>query len=399
MATATGAGPIGVPTTGAGGDTMQVKVTETYDLSTQTNKMGFIGIHTPDGKLVYNLWSGLFKNFKKYQFKSCDVTMACASMLPADPLQIGVESGDIAPQDMFNPILYKAVSNDSMSSLLNRLYAGQAAVNVQIAKNSVVAQNNETFGYDGDNDVDQFAMYYGLLSESHGWKKAMPQAGLQMRGLRPLAFMMSTNYGQPSNGPLNSSIVSMSDDAVIDPALGQITGVYDLTAETNSNLIQYIRGPTIRLPPMDTFVVPATSSTGTAYTAYSNFQVNTPIVGPGQDATETGLKANDTHLSSNTVAVPNLNTPDCFVAAIVLPPAKLNQLYYRMKVSWTIEFSGLRPDTDLTNWYGIALAGVQSYGSDYLTQTATIAKASALATSAMVDTGDVGLNKVMEGVS
>lgn len=372
---------------------MQVKVTETYDLSTQTNKMGFIGIHTPDGKLVYNLWSGLFKNFKKYQFKSCDVTMACASMLPADPLQIGVESGDIAPQDMFNPILYKAVSNDSMSNLLNRLYAGQAAVDVQIAKNSIVAQNNETFGYNDTADVDQFAMYYGLLSESHGWKKAMPQAGLQMRGLRPLAFMMSTNYGQPSNGPLNSGIVSY-DDAQTDESI---------STEVNTNLVQYIRGPTIRLPPMDTFVVPSTKSwsgTKQAFTSMSTYADDVPIVGPGQDNTATGLDSNGfvTVPAANS-AIPNLNTPDCFVAAIVLPPAKLNQLYYRMKVSWTIEFSGLRPDTDLTNWYGIALAGVQSYGSDYITQTATIAKASALATSAMVDTGDVGLNKVMEGVS
>ncbi|ADB24814.1 ORF9 [Chimpanzee stool associated circular ssDNA virus] len=89
---------------------MFVKVSETYDLSTQTDKMGFVGIHTPEGKLVYNMWSGLFKNFRKFRYASCDVTMACASMLPADPLQIGVEAGDIAPQDMFNPILYKAVS-------------------------------------------------------------------------------------------------------------------------------------------------------------------------------------------------------------------------------------------------------------------------------------------------
>ena len=137
---------------------MFVKVSETYDLSTQTDKMGFVGIHTPEGKLVYNMWSGLFKNFRKFRYASCDVTMACASMLPADPLQIGVEAGDIAPQDMFNPILYKAVSNDSMSTLLNRLYVGKAASTSAIAKNSVVAQNDEEFGYDASNDVDQFAI-------------------------------------------------------------------------------------------------------------------------------------------------------------------------------------------------------------------------------------------------
>ena len=70
---------------GAGGNVF-VKVSETYDLSTKTNKMGMLGIHTPDGKLVYSMWRGLFENFRKMRFVSCDVAMACASMLPADPL-------------------------------------------------------------------------------------------------------------------------------------------------------------------------------------------------------------------------------------------------------------------------------------------------------------------------
>nr|WPR18603.1 MAG: capsid protein [Crogonang virus 155] len=369
---------------------MQVKVTETYDLSTQTNKMGFVGIHTPDGRLVYNLWSGLFKNFRKYQFKSCDVTMACASMLPADPLQIGTEAGDIAPQDMFNPILYKAVSNDSMSNLLNRLYAGRYAVDSSdVAQNSVVSQNDETFGYNSDYEVDQFAMYYGLLADTGGWKKAMPQAGLQMRGLRPLAFMMSTNQGQPSNGLLNPDLVWSNADVN--------SGTSSISSTSTPLVQQYIRGPTMRLPPMDTYVYPAPASvSGTGATT-------TPMVTRGTLNTATALTQGSIKVpvtsGNNAPIVPNLDTPDCFVAAIVLPPAKLNRLYYRMKVSWTIEFSGLRPDTDLTNWYGLALAGVQSYGSDYIEQTATIARASALATSAMVDTGDVGLNKVMEGVS
>nr|BBE29361.1 capsid protein [Chlorocebus cynosuros associated smacovirus] len=178
---------------------MFVKVSETYDLSTKVNKMGFLGIHTPDGPLVHDHYSGLFQNFKKFRYVSCDVAMACASMLPADPLQIGVEAGDIAPQDMFNPILYKACSNDSMSTLLNRLYAGQAGASSNvIAKNSVVADNSPDFGYDDDNFVDQFAMYYGLLSDTSGWKKAMPQQGLTMTGLRPLTFGILATQGQPS---------------------------------------------------------------------------------------------------------------------------------------------------------------------------------------------------------
>ena len=95
--------------------------------------------------------------------------------------------------------------------------------------------------------------------------------------------------------------------------------------------------------------------------------------------------------------VPNLDAPNCFVAAIVLPPAKLNRLYYRLKVTWTIEFSFPRPLTNLTNWYGLALAGVMSYGSDYETQSALITKGKTSNQEGMVDAGDVDITKVMEG--
>ena len=62
----------------------------------------------------------------------------------------------------------------------------------------------------------------------------------------------------------------------------------------------------------------------------------------------------------------------------------------------TIEFSGPRPLTDLTNWFGLANAGVRSYGSDYETQSAVITR-SAGKKEGMVDAGDVDITKVMEG--
>lgn len=192
---------------------MFVKVSETYDLSTKPDKMGLLGIHTPDGKLVYTMWRGLFENFRKMRYVSCDVAMACASMLPADPLQIGVEAGDIAPQDMFNPILYKACSNDSMSNLLNKIYAGgldefHLDDDTWFNKNSVSAENTPNFDFDSTKDVDQFAMYYGLLADTDGWRKAMPQAGLEMRNLVPLTFSLVATQGQPSVvGKLDSNQV------------------------------------------------------------------------------------------------------------------------------------------------------------------------------------------------
>ena len=107
---------------------VSVKISETYDLSTVIGSLGVIGIHTPSAAAIGRLWSGFQQNYRFMKFTGCDVSMACASMLPADPLQIGTESGDIAPADMFNPILYKAVSNESFENILAKMKAGQDLV-------------------------------------------------------------------------------------------------------------------------------------------------------------------------------------------------------------------------------------------------------------------------------
>ena len=94
-----------------------VKVRETYDLHTVRNKMSVIAIHTPDPKIIKNNFPGLLMQCKSYRPYSCDVKLACASVLPVDPLGVGLAEGDVAPEDMFNPILYSAMSNFGMSQL------------------------------------------------------------------------------------------------------------------------------------------------------------------------------------------------------------------------------------------------------------------------------------------
>jgi len=367
---------------------MFVKVSETYDLSTKPDKMGLLGIHTPDGKLVYSMWRGLFENFRRMRYVSCDVAMACASMLPADPLQIGVEAGDIAPQDMFNPILYKAVSNDSMSNLLNKIYAGGGLYDDEtwLNKNSVSSENTPDFHYDDTKDVDQFAMYYGLLADTDGWRKAMPQAGLEMRNLVPLTFSLVATQGQPS------VIGDLGNNTLLYSGPGGEGSDNDNVTSHFSAIGRYMRGDTRRMPAFDTMVMAADGHTKdifltSAHTINSSGEF--PQLGEMFQAPAMAGRANITQI------VPNLDAPNCFVGAIVLPPAKLNRLYYRLKVTWTVEFSQPRPLTDLTNWYGLARVGQMSYGSDYLTQSAVITKAGKR--EAMVDAGDMDITKIMEG--
>ena len=346
---------------------MEVTVSETYDLSTVVDHMGFVGVHTPQGSLIAKMWPGLIQNYKYMNFKSCDIEIACASMLPADPLQVGVAAGSIAPQDMFNPILYKAVSNDSMSTLVSQIYmAGASGAGLSFAD----SENSGFIGTSATDSFDQFKIYYSQLA-SDGWRKAMPQQGLSMKGLVPIVHTVVSNYGVPPTMGYQDNVNVSNLPGVETPftIASNIEGKYSAMAPG------FMRGPAQRMPRFPTTVFGG--STGNANQPdVSNFSDNVAV----------------------TAAYPAI--PKTFVAAIVMPPAKLNVLYYRMRVTWHIEFYEPRPATDIYNWGTLNhIGGDLAYFSDYADNTKAV-KASGISASdtdsEMVYASNAELNKVME---
>jgi hypothetical protein len=350
-----------------------VKVSETYDLSTKVGKIGIVGIHTPRGSLFTRMWGGLIGQHKKFRFASCDITMACASMLPADPLQIGVEAGAIAPQDMFNPILYKAVSNESMNRIVQFMYAqykSQPLGQSTLRKGSVIDINDvDKFG-DTESPADQLKMYYSLLADDDGWRKAMPQAGLQMKGLYPLVYQMVNAYGFPyantSATEIDNSIGAYDNQITLPNGSGNDAAVY--SKDTTP-----FKGPSMRMPWMPTKVL--------ATTVRNYVAANGPASSGG--------------LIEDTMEQIVGQFPPCYVACMVLPPATLNQLYYRLKVTWTIELADLIPLTATMNWNDMASVGALAYGTDYALQSEATAKTASLD---LVDTTGADATKVMEGI-
>lgn len=354
-----------------------VTVSETYDLSTKVGKMGLVGIHTPTGSLIDKMWPGLVLQYKKFRFVQCDVAMACASMLPADPLQIGVEAGAIAPQDMFNPILYKAVSNESMNNFLAFLQGQATAIaggDTVLDQGSVVDINDTDFK-SGDSSLDQFRMYYGLLADPQGWRKAMPQAGLEMRGLYPLVYSVVSPYGQqmgrtdwndPNDNP--GGITNSTGPWVdVSGANGDVTAPGAKVGTVNNIIAASVtyRGPSMRMPALDTTVFNGQTKTANIVPSANGAPVQS-IVG---------------HISP------------AYVGLIVLPPAKLNQLYYRLKVQWTIEFTGLRSMADIGAWDTVDAIGGMAYGTDYGAQSTSMASITNMADASEGAT----IEKVMEG--
>lgn len=351
-----------------------VRVSETYDLSTKVGKMGFVGIHTPHSRLPLRMWRGLFMQYRKVRYSSCDVALACASMLPADPLQIGVEAGAIAPQDMFNPILYKAVSNDSMNNIQKWLQgqASKTATSPNFELGSVVDVNDVALGGD---TVSQEQIYYALLSNSDGWRKAMPQAGLAMNNLRPLVYQVVDNYGIQSDSD-SSSIPQSVDEygdrggtpsILVPPSAGSSSSPVSITPIK-------LRGRSMPMPAVDTTIFASAS-----------------------DRTSSGGLLTDLMTAAGNADTPTLteqvlDIPPAYVGLIVLPPAKLNQLYYRLKVTWTLEFSGLRSLGEIMDWSALANLGSLAYGTDYALQSASMTSL-----ESMVDAEGADLTKIMEG--
>lgn len=325
-----------------------VRYSETYDLSTQVGKLGLVGIHTPTLANVAKLYPGLCASFRNVRMVSCDVAMACASMLPADPLQIGVEAGSIAPQDMFNPILYRAVSNESYNTLLNRIIAG---LNSESGNLSSVTSEDVAFEV-ASTDITE-GVYYSLLADPDGWRHAMPQSGLQMTGLYPIVYSVVNTYGNMGSPNTNGNLGSATAPGSLAPYPDNDGSVSTFTIGT------VFRGPSMRMPAVPT-VMGTTSPTSMGF----------------------GMSAK----------VTLTNLPQTYVGALVLPPAKLNRLYYRLKVVWTVEFTGVRPYTEIASLADMNLVGNYTYYTDYAAQSQVMTS-----TEALVDTRDVDIKKIMEG--
>lgn len=300
-----------------------VKVRETYDLCTTKNKMTVIGVHTPRPDIIKKNFPGLLMQCKSYRPYSCDVRVACASVQPLDPLGVGTSEGDVAPEDVFNPILYKAMSNFGMSQIEARInYMGANNTGVDVVGNTSIVDVDSVTPV-----ADEFNMYYGLLSNAHDWKHANPQAGLEMRGLRPLVYEMNYNIGDQANA--NGSGISGSDPG--SPADGGLSYAIPWRA---------VLGGSKPFPFINT----------TSYTA------------PGV-AGENTVPPGFTTLANNSEQdVPWMMV---FVGCIIVPPSRLHQLFYRMVVEWTLEFSSIRPLCEIADWGGLQNVGSATHFQNY----------------------------------
>lgn len=325
-----------------------VRVRETYDLHTQTGKLTVIGVHTPSADIIQRNYPGLLMQCKAYRPVSCDVRMACASVLPLDPLGVGTSEGAVAPEDIFNPILYKAVGNFGMSQI--ETYLHQNISTNWVSKGSSL---------DADTDgltTDDYGLYYGLLANTHEWKHANPQAGMSMSNLRPLVYERLETIGQigvQSDGEPASYLIAPNPDGSL----------------ANYGGFPSFRGNARAMPWLNCTAFKPNSAvnsiehcpSGFVTDNFNNWQVGTPA-------------------------------PKIYCGIIIVPPSRLHQMFYRLVCEWTLEFTTVRPLGDIASWSGLANIGNAQHIQDYsYTSSKTLVD-----TTDLVDTSeDSGITKVM----
>lgn len=320
-----------------------VKMTEMYDMKTTTGKIGVIGIHTPNSNIVSKRWNGLFLNHKFFRVLGCNVRVACASLLPADPLQVKTTEGYIAPQDIMNPILYRAVSNDSWNFFLGRVY-GSSNESRSVKYVEASPSGSEA----GAENV-----YYAMLGES-GWKKAMPQSGFSMRHLVPLVHEVVDTYGNIDT-TYGMAVEDLNNHPYANES-GNIAYASDEGQVLRGKAKPYPRIPCTR---------PAT----------------------GSDAANPSFAVND--------------IAKTYVACIVLPPGKLTEFYFRLAVDWYIEFSGVTSLVEKMSYPQIAGVGSTVYARNYTFSSAksvedVVGDDANVSKESTVDSIDADLKLIME---
>ena len=333
-----------------------VKVRETYDLHTIRNKMTIIGIHTPAANIIKDNYPGLLLQCKAYRPVKCDVKLACASVLPLDPQGVGLAEGDVAPEDIFNPILYKALSNFGMSNIDKFVLSGLAGAGTNICDFDNDIDFKTDVGAQAQTSVDQFDMYYGLLAQTHEWKHANPQSGLRMDGLVPLVYETYQTYGDnPSGQNFN-------------PQIGRVYGEGE-DGKATFVPVQTYRGKAHAMPMLNCTATVTEKVEGVDYPVGAF-----PAFGGTELNFQSGIPA-----------------PKVFCGCIIIPPSRLHQLFYRLVCEWTLEFSMIRPYGDLVSWQGLAGIGDTTHYISYSYDSKTVP-----ASTGMVDTSeDSEIHKVM----
>lgn len=296
---------------------------EIIDLHTESDHVTCLGIHTPTGDTPRRMFKGFFDQYKKYKYLGCSMKLVPAARLPADPMHVSTEAGDliISPRDLMNPILFHGCHGDDLGVILNTLYGAQDVMDSVSAIDVMV-------GDAGDDIKTGFyeileRLYYRALTDKT-WKKASVSRGFRKDNLHPLVYSLATNRqimpgskGDAVNFEINDFMAVRERDPTMDLD-AQGVGVFNFDMKNN---LQMFTPRLTSLGWMDT------RNVLTALPTDFGINVNTlveDLQGPMAE-------------QINYAELPKL-----FMGCVLLPPAYLTEQYFRLIINHRFAFKNFR---------------------------------------------------------
>lgn len=272
----------------------QAQYQEVYDLGTKDGKMTIIGLHTPTGGKPRAMLDGFFKQFRKFCYKGMSVTMIPAAQLPADPLAVGYEAGElqIDPRELVNPILFHGTHGDSLNMALDQCFKNTGFAHTTPSTDITEAEMSEGFNQDA---------YYAALSDPT-FKKFGIQQGVRLKGLHPLVHPVAlTRSLVPNADNLNTGLLWNTSGGII----GGMDQIWNGSTDAEGN------------PNINTNISNQFFTTGVRKLGWLPTRTFYKTARTGTDE----LPGNITYL------------PKLFMGVLILPPSYRVEQYFRMVIT------------------------------------------------------------------
>nr|QBP37056.1 capsid protein [Porcine associated porprismacovirus] len=310
---------------------VKAKFQEIYDMGTVSGRTTILGIHTPQGVHVQNLLGGFFRQFRKFRYCGCSVTMVPAAQLPADPLQVSFEAGALTvdPRDLLNPILFHGCHGESLNEILNNYIS-----NADITNTSSVIESRPTL-------AETEAGYYSALSDP-SFRKFGIQSGAKVN-LNPMVHpLVLTNPLVPSESKttLKRTVQGQQGATAV---LGELTGnIRDMDNNTDQVFYGGIQNP-VPLAPLVNHeglefaygVTPQMFSNGLRPLGWLPTTTFPPAPKVGENKIGTG--SGSTYEVTEYTIGPTI-LPKLFMGFFMLPPSYTQEMYFRLIITHYFEF-------------------------------------------------------------
>lgn len=303
-----------------------LKFNEIYDISTEQGAPSIMAIHTPTGNLPYRMLAPAFNMYKRYKYCKADVTIVngVRIMNPASAYttETGQQTAD--PRDVLDPILFKGCHGEDLGVILNSIYSTQDNVFTRAGVDKKALNENLS------------TYYYASLTDP-SWKKGNVNSTLRIPRLHPMCYRVASNVPIMNTRTLSGNVTDNQNwvnTVTGGPAAPSNSMINTGDIGSNSGFIPNLG----YLPDTKNFTG---TDTGTEVSAFRGQLFTNKLMNLGWLDTKLPGSPNEsaqTSIFNGQIA----QLPKIYMGVLMMPPAHKSFNYFRMIVTHTFAFSGLR---------------------------------------------------------